>query len=428
MLGSGAAGNPSTPDHSMSEALPQSPESREPYPGARVAVLGLLAVLMLVPVTLPVTVLRGLIAERFAVSELLTSLFMSINMVGALVAAPIAGALADRLGRRVEVIVGALLCDCALLASLTLDVPFALFMALRFFEGCAHIVALSLLLAIASNARAAEQRGRVMGLTGAGIMLGVALGAPIGGALGSNDPLLPLYVGSAVVGLAAVIAWRLLEETGGTREERPSITQIVAELRAEPLIAAPLAFAFADRFTVGFYTTTFSLFLSGIHGFEPPQIGLHMAIFMLPFALLSAPFGWLAERGVSRVAMICSGSLVYAVCTVLVPWLPAGDLVPLMIVLGVASAVMFVPSLLITTDAAPDEIRTTAMGAFNAAGSLGFIVGPATGGLVSQFVASEHGWESGYRAAFGVAGASEALCVAIALPFLLRLVRAGRTT
>jgi MFS family permease len=99
-----------------------------------------------------------------------------------------------------------------------------------------------------------------------------------------------------------------------------------------------------------------------------------------------------------------------------------------MIVLGIASAVMFVPSLLITTDVAPEEIRTTAMGAFNAAGSLGFIVGPATGGLISQLVASEHGWESGYRAAFGVAGASEVLCVALALPFLLRLIRTGRTT
>jgi MFS family permease len=231
-----------------------------------------------------------------------------------------------------------------------------------------------------------------------------------------------------LVAVAAFIAWLVLEETGGTRDERPTLSQIVADLRAEPLIAAPLAFAFADRFTVGFYTTTFSLFLSGIHGFTPPQIGLHMAIFMLPFALLSAPFGWLAERGVSRVAMICIGSLVYAVCTVLVPWLPAGNLIPLMIVLGIASAVMFVPSLLITTDVAPEEIRTTAMGAFNAAGSLGFIVGPATGGLISQLVASEHGWESGYRAAFGVAGASEVLCVALALPFLLRLIRTGRTT
>ncbi len=412
----------------MSAAPSRPTEVREPYPGARVAVLGLLAVLMLIPVTLPVTVLRGLVAERFAVSELLTSLFMSVNMVGAVIAAPIAGALADRLGRRVEVIIGALLCDCALLASLTLDVPFSVFMTLRLFEGCAHIVALSLLLAIASNARAPEKRGRIMGLTGAGIMLGVALGAPLGGALGRDDPLLPLYVGSGVVALAALIAWLTLEETSRPGSERPSISRILADLRSEPLLAAPLTFAFADRFTVGFYTTTFSLFLSGVHGFTPPQIGLHMAIFMLPFALLSAPFGWLAERGMSRVAMICVGSFVYGICTILVPWLPADGLVPLMIVLGIASAVMFVPSLLITTDVAPEEIRTTAMGAFNAAGSLGFIVGPATGGLVSQLVASEHGWESGYRAAFGGAGASEALCVALALPFLLRLVRAGRTT
>jgi MFS family permease len=44
------------------------------------------------------------------------------------------------------------------------------------------------------------------------------------------------------------------------------------------------------------------------------------------------------------------------------------------------------------------------MGAFNAAGSLGFIVGPITGGLVSQGVAAGFGWEAGYAAAFAVAG------------------------
>jgi MFS family permease len=402
---------------------------RQPYPGGRVAVLGLLAVLMLVPVTLPVTVLRGLIAERFQVSELLTSLFMSINMVGATVAAPIAGAVADRVGRRAGIIIGALLCDGLLLLALTLDVPFPLFMAIRFLEGGAHIVALSLLLAIASHARGLEQRGRVMGLTGGGIMLGVALGAPLGGVLGRDDPLLPLQIGAVIVSIAALLAWLLLEETGGEHAARPSFGRILAELRGTPLLAAPLAFAFADRFTVGFYTTTFSLFLSGIHEFAPPRIGLHMTLFMLPFALLSYPFGRLAERGASKVAMISVGSLVYGLCTIAVPWVPAQGLVVLMPALGVASAVMFVPSMLITTDVAPESIRTTALGAFNAAGSLGFIVGPATGGLVSQLVASRSGdWEAGYRAAFGVAGASEALCVIAALPFLVRLVRAGRTT
>ena len=86
------------------------------YAGARLALLGVLALLMLVPVTLPVTVLRALVHERFGVSELLTSLFMSINMVGAVLAAAPAGALADRFGRRRDWIVAALVADAMLLA------------------------------------------------------------------------------------------------------------------------------------------------------------------------------------------------------------------------------------------------------------------------------------------------------------------------
>lgn len=405
-----------------------SPSSREsPYAGARLAVLGVLAVMILLPVTLPVTVLRGLVQERFGVSEFLTSLFMSINMLGAVIAAPLAGALADRVGRRRELIVAALLCDALLLFSLTLNLPFGLFMALRFAEGAAHISALSLLLGLASHARGPAQRGRVMGLVGGGITLGVAIGAPLGGLIGGNDPLAPLYAGSLLVTAAAALAFLLLEETGGD-SERPSLAKIAADLRENPLLLAPLVFAFADRFTVGFYTTTFSLFLTRIHDFSPAAIGGLIATFMLPFALLSYPFGRISERRVSRVGMICSGSLVYGVATFFVPWCPLPWLTPLMLSLGVASAVMFVPSLLITTDAAPPEIRTTAMGAFNAAGSLGFILGPATGGFVSQWVAQRESWEAGYQAAFGVAGVSEIACVLIALPFLLRLRRRGLTT
>ena len=45
-----------------------------------------------------------------------------------------------------------------------------------------------------------------------------------------------------------------------------------------------------------------------------------------------------------------------------------------------------------------------------------------------EWVAQDSGWEAGYQAAFALAGASVIGCVAAGLPFLLRLVRAGRTT
>ena len=71
---------------------------------------------------------------------------------------------------------------------------------------------------------------------------------------------------------------------------------------------------------------------------------------------------------------------------------------------------------------------STALGAFNTAGSLGFILGPLTGGLVSEVVRASHGPAAGYQAAFAVAGVSELLCAALALPFLLKLRAAGQTS
>lgn len=392
----------------------------------RIALIGVLAITIMMPVTLPVPILRTLVGERFEVSELLTSLFMSINMIGAAIAAPMAGALADRIGRRRPLVVGALLVDALCFVGMTLDLPFPVFMGIRLIEGCAHIFALSLVLSVAASLGGAQGRGRSMGITGAGMMLGVALGAPIGGLLGRIDPLRPVTMGAAVlVGAAILAAITLIEPREQTT--RPSVAQIWRAIREHRAITAPLIFAFADRFTVGFYTTTFSLFASGLHAADPPRVGMWISAFMLPFALLSFPFGLLADR-VSKTALLCGGSAVYGLLTASLGFWPTSLIGPGMTVIGMAAAVMFVPSMLMTTDLTPPEIRSTSLGAFNTAGSLGFILGPLTGGFVSQTVAAEHGAAAGYQAAFGVAGVAEIACAALALPYLLRLRAAGRTT
>lgn len=393
---------------------------------AHLASVGILAISIMAPVTLPVPILRELVGERFGVSELLTSLFMSVNMIGAAIAAPLAGALADRIGRRRPLVIGALLADALCFLALTLDVPFGVFLAIRLVEGCAHIFALSLLLSIAASLGGSHGRGKTMGITGAGMMLGVALGAPVGGALGGVDPLRPLLAGAALLVVASAFAAALLPDPG-VGEQRPGIRAIWRMIKQNRDVIAPLFFAFADRFTVGFYTTTFSLFASGLHGATPPQIGLWISAFMLPFALFSFPFGMLADR-VSKTALLVGGSLIYGVLTASLGFWPTEWIGFGMGVIGISAAVMFVPSMLMTTDLTPPTIRGAALGAFNTAGSLGFILGPITGGLVSQTIGASHGAVVGYRAAFAVAGGAEILCALLALPFLLRLRAAGRTS
>lgn len=424
-----AAATPEARDNPPVASEPNTSTEPEPEPEvsrARIVALGVLALLTLVPVTLPVPVLRELVLERFSVSELATSTFMSINMVGAILAAPVAGALSDRFGRRRPLVVGALLVDAACFLALTLPLSFPVFMAIRFVEGCAHIFALSLVLAHATALAPEGQRGRVMGVVGAGLLLGVALGAPVGGILGRQGPMVVLQAGFVILLVAATFAAAAMAGPQGTSPQgKPGMRQIIAMMRARPLVLVPLVFAFIDRFTVGFFTTTFSLYLKRIHELPPAQVGLLIAAFMLPFAVLSYPFGRLSER-VSAVKLLGGGSLGYGIATATLGWWSIDWLLLLMLGLGIMAAVMFVPSMLLTVEAADTRARATALGAFNAAGSLGFIVGPVVGGTVSQWVAATQGWAAGYRSAFVVAGVSEVLCVLLALPFLGRLSAARR--
>ncbi len=392
----------------------------------QLAIIGILSISIMAPVTLPVPILRELVGDRFEVSEFLTSLFMSVNMIGAAISAPMAGALADRIGRRRPLIIGALLADALCFLAMSLEVPFSVFLAIRLVEGCAHIFALSLLLSIAAALGGSHQRGLTMGIAGAGMMLGVALGAPIGGVLGSVEVLRPLYAGAGLLVVASLLAIVALPDPSQI-ERRPGIGAIWRIVKQNRDVIAPLVFAFADRFTVGFYTTTFSLFASGLHGATPPQVGLWISAFMLPFALFSFPFGILADR-VSKTALLCGGSLIYGLLTASLGFWPTEAIGAVMAVIGVSAAVMFVPSMLMTADLTPPAIRSTALGAFNTAGSLGFILGPITGGLVSGVVAASYGPAIGYRAAFAVAGGAEILCALLALPMLLRLRAAGRTS
>lgn len=379
----------------------------------------------MLPVTMMVPVLRELVADRFDASPFWTHSFMSINMIGAVLIAPFGGVLADRFRHRKPVLIVALLVNAALIGLMPRMPSLAALLAVRFFEGGAHILALSTIMAMASDWSAPDRRGRMMGLIGAILMLGTACGAPLGGRIGHIDPLLVFHVGAGFALTAGLIALYTVADAPTRRRlrrMRDAFDLVIA--RRELLV--PYAYAFIDRFCVGVIVSSFVLYLGDVHALTPGQRGGLLALFLIPFAVLCYPVGRLTDRW-GRTLPMCIGSLAFGLLFALYGVVPMGWLPAAMVASGVLSAIMFAPNLAMCSDLAPPDQRATAYSGFNMAGSLGFICGPLVGGAVCGYVSAHAGSLTAYRTAFAVAGATEVLCAIISLPWLLALRRQART-
>ena len=382
--------------------------------------LGGLTFLLMVPETLPVPVLKGLIVERFDISAAMATLFMVANMIGALIATPLVGLYVDRTGKRRLLCITALLLDAIVTQAMTYAADYGSFLLLRTLEGAVHLSALTLLMSLVADT-ARNRRGRALGAVGAGLTLGVATGAAIGGVLGKQNPEMTLHWASYLLFGSFVLAIWLLPRDVRSHKET-SYRQMLRAVRSEPGLRAPLLLAFLDRFTVGFFTAGFPLMMASVHAVEAPTIGKLLGTFLFPFALLSYPFGRLAERW-SRMRLVAVGSMVYGLAVVMVGIAPVHALWILMPVCGVSSAVMFIPTLLWLLDRTPGIGRSTAIAAFHTAGSLGFLIGPLVCGKLVGFgsvgtVPESDG--SGYALAFAVAGIAEIIGATVVVALALR--------
>ena len=378
---------------------------------------------LMLPVTGMVPVLPDFTAQRFpGLGQFASHLFMSVNMIGALVGAPLAGLLSDRLGRRRMLAVAALAVNGLTLLGIAWVYAhgdsYGLLLGLRLLEGFAHMSALSLLMALAADHAGQAGLGARMGAVGACISLGVATGAPLGGFIGGLAPLwVPLGGGLLSIMLALVGLFGLADST--TARPRMAAAEIVATLRKRRQLVIPLAFSFADRLTVGFIVSTLSLYLGLVIGFDARQIGLAMAAFLVPFSVLTYPAGHLSRHW-DPLTMMVAGSVLYGVFLALLAFLPGERILAAMAVGGVIAALMYAPSLVLAAQYGGTDCRASALAAFNMAGSLGFAAGP----LLSSMLLAVFGlWMARpYAPVFVIIGAIE---IVLALG-VLALVRSGR--
>jgi len=351
------------------------------------------------------------VRDRFLLTDAQASLFAAVYLAPHVVFAFIWGAVSDRIGKRKQLLVVGYLVTAVFHFLLPYAESFLLLLVLRFGEGVASILGFSMVMTRAMDLGQKSNYGRIMGLMGGSISLGTTLAFPVGGTIGAGSMYTLCSMGAVILVLCAIVAYWWLSEDKGLSKARSFEDALLVFLKNSKL-RIPYLFTFIDRFTVGFFAVTFPLYAGSVHGIGASDAGLLLAGFLVPFSLLTYPVGKLVDRS-GGLLLLLGGSMLYGVAVLFVGVISFQWILPLMVLCGVLASAMYAPSLWMVARYAPEEKRASAMGGFNAAGSIGFTIGPVVGGLVSD------GY--GYAAAFGVAGFSEILCVLLSIPFILKI-------
>jgi MFS family permease len=366
--------------------------------------------------TLVVAGLKEFIIEDLGGSIADATLFFSVETLAYIIFAPIWGLLSDRLGRR-KPLVGIGFAGSALLYFVygrLHSIP--LLLALRFVQGSLSVLGWSTVMAMMLDHPVYGRKGRFMGLMGASLILGVAVGAPMGGYLtrwyGARAPLL-----AAAISFALLAAMSLFLRESPTLSRQLRVREILASRRSTPRVALPFAFHFVDRLAVGLFVVVFPFYIDSLGATDPALRGRFLALFLLPFAFLQYFAGRLAER-VGAGAPLVVGSLLYGLALCGLGFADLSSLRPMMVVLGVFAAVMFPPAILLVSQWSDPRVRASAMGGFNLAGSMGFAVGPILGG----WAYTTHG----FAFAFLLCGAAEIVLAVVGAVLLIRWAEQAR--
>lgn len=347
--------------------------------------IALATFLTLVPITLLVPGLTELVVDAHGGTRFQAHLFVSMNQLAGIIAVPFAMALHRRWPRTRLWVVGLLLLDAVSFLGMGAAETLTGLFAWRALDGIAHLPAVTFLM-IAANRSGGERRGASLGLVAAALMVGVGVGAPLGGVLIDRDPALVYSVGAALLVLAAAAGAAVPASAAPSRD--PSARYRWDRRRAAAWM--PLAYGFADRFLIGVFVSTFTLFLTEVHGVGATTRGTLMSLFLLPFALLCFPAGKLADRIGWFAPLIFANvafGFVYSLYGVLsLQWLPLA-----MIASGVLSALMFAPSLVLVSDFAKRGAGEGLFGSFQVAGSFGFLTGPLVGGVLVEVLRDSQG-------------------------------------
>lgn len=371
-------------------------------------------------------------ALKFGTNALGVGALMTVYSLLQLVMAPVWGGLSDRVGRR-PVLLGSLLGSALSLMAFGLAGSLWALVAARALAG-AFTATIGVAQAAIADVTAPEDRAKGMGLIGAAFGLGFVFGPAFGGFLAAYGqahlsawgPLaaagIPAFVAAALAlanflwGLA-VLPETLAPAAGEAAQAAPrqGALRRLQSAWAIPGLAKPIATYFLVIFAFATVEACFPLLLKDRFGLGEAGNGY---VFGFLGILIVINQGGLVGRLAKRVgekALGVIGPLVLALSLLLVPYVPTMGLLLLSLVpmaLGNGWASSGLTSLISLRAEAEAGPQGQALGAAQAAASLGRVLGPLWGGLAYQ----QWGAGGSFAIAAGILVAASGLMLGVVPP------------
>jgi DHA1 family multidrug resistance protein-like MFS transporter len=297
-----------------------------------------------------------------------------------------AGFLADRFGRKGNMIVGLIFIILSSVAAGIANSYCWLILA-RIVEGIGSALYVTSATAWVAQVSAGESRGRYMSLYSGLIFVGTSFGPVIGGYsavhFGLRAPFF-IYAAFALLGLMATIPLKETTDSLPAKHSEMRLKDIPSVLLNGPFLLVNCSVFALFFLRVGVRSTLVPLYASLNLGLSEDKIGLVLTVAGVVTSLLAFPSGWLSDK-VGRKKPIMSSLFLSAFAVLLIPLQPSlGGLLSIMAFYGLATGLQGSIAAW-PADVAPKDKLGTSMGVYRVIGDIGMMLGPITVTYVADY-------------------------------------------
>jgi MFS family permease len=297
-----------------------------------------------------------------------------------------AGFLADRFGRKRNMIFGLVLIILSSIAAGTAS-NYAWLIFARIVEGIGSALYMISATTWVAQVSAGKSRGRYMSLYTGLVFAGTAFGPTIGGYTAAHFGLQAPFFAYAVFGLAGLIATLPLKEPADSSQaawSKMRIKDVLSVLSNRPFMLVNCAVLALFFLRAGVRSTLVPLYASLNLGLSEERIGILLTVAAVVTAVCTFPSGWLSDKvGRKRPMMACL--FLSGIAVLLIPL--QGSLASLMGIMafyglatGLQGSIAAWPA-----DVAPKGRLGTSMGVYRIMGDMGMFLGPITASYVADY-------------------------------------------